>query len=119
MPSQISTTYTHTIGQVLWAASAGAQHYTVAAVTSEGVTVSCSTNDTNCAVVGMGCSQLYNVTVTAHNTACHSQSLEEVAIQTGKWTPPPLPCLSLIFPNPGSTCLCCHYVGPIWHLLSS
>ncbi|CAL8306274.1 unnamed protein product [Lota lota] len=84
VPGHISTEYALAIGQVLWDASAGTDHYTVDAVTSEGVAVSCRTSDTYCAMLGLGCSQLYNVTVTAHNSACNNsvESLEPVTIQT-------------------------------------
>lgn len=87
VPSHISTQYTLSIGQVSWDPSAGASHYAVTGVTSQGMTVGCETSDTFCPMLGMACSQMYNVSVTAHNSACSTTSLESVAIQTGEWTP--------------------------------
>ncbi|KAJ3599685.1 hypothetical protein NHX12_033641 [Muraenolepis orangiensis] len=83
-PSHLSTQYALSIGQVMWDPSAGADRYTVAAVTDQGVAVSCGTTDTYCALLGMGCGQMYNVSVTAHNSACNNSvtSQEPVAIQT-------------------------------------
>ena len=56
------------------------------AVTSEGVAVSCDTVDTYCAMPGLACSQLYSVSVRAHNSACNNsvESTELVDIQTGE-----------------------------------
>ena len=89
--SHIYTAYTLGIGQVSWDLAAGADRYTARAVTSEGAAVSCDTIDTNCDMQGLNCSQLYNVSVQAHNSACNDSvvSLEPEVIQTGEWTTPP------------------------------
>lgn len=84
LPVQISTEYTLSIGQVYWDSSAGADNYTVAGVTSQGMAVGCDTSDTYCAMLGMACSQVYNVSVTAHNSACSAASVEQGSIQTGE-----------------------------------
>jgi len=86
-PVHISTTYTLSIGQVYWDTSAGADNYTVVGVTSQGMAVGCNTSDTYCAMLGMACSQVYSVSVTAHNRACSAASVEPGTIQTGEWTP--------------------------------
>ena len=91
VPSHIHTDYNSGIVQVSWDSSAGAERYTTHAVTNEGMAASCDTIDTYCAMLGLECSQLYNVSVQAHNSACNDsvESLEPVVIQTGEWTTPP------------------------------
>ncbi|CAL8396350.1 unnamed protein product [Boreogadus saida] len=89
VPSHIYTDYTSGIGQVSWDPAAGADRYTARAVTSEGAAVSCDTIDTNCGMRGLNCSQLYNVSVHAHNGACNDSvvSLEPEVIQTEPCAP--------------------------------
>lgn len=86
IPEHISTQYSLSIGQVLWDMTAGAEHYTVEAVTEQGVTVSCATNDTYCALYSMVCGQVYSINVTASNHVCQdvSTSTQSVAIMTGE-----------------------------------
>lgn len=66
--------------------TAGAERYTVEAVTEQGVTVSCTTNDTYCALYNMACGQVYNINVTASNHVCQdvSTSTQSVSIMTGE-----------------------------------
>lgn len=75
-----------TIGQVLWDLSPGAEYYTVKGVTQQGLTVSCTTNDTYCPLYNMVCGQMYTINVTAHNHVCQglSTSTESVNIVTGE-----------------------------------
>lgn len=77
------------IGQVQWDMAAGADYYVVRAVTEQGLTVSCVTDDTNCAMYSLGCGQMYTVNVTANNRACQnvSTSTDSAAIATGEKTP--------------------------------
>ncbi|XP_034531079.1 uncharacterized protein LOC117806306 [Notolabrus celidotus] len=84
IPEQISTQYSLTIGHVLWDVAAGADYYTVEGVTAQGLTVSCITNDTNCALYDMKCGQMYSINVTASNDVCKdlSTSTEDVVITT-------------------------------------
>ncbi|KAM9761579.1 uncharacterized protein fndc7b [Menidia menidia] len=84
IPEHVTSQYSVTIGQVQWDTTAGADYYTVRAETEQGVSVSCTTNDTYCALYNMGCGQMYNVTVTAHNHVCKdvSSSTEPVRITT-------------------------------------
>lgn len=60
--------------------------YTVEGVTEQGLVVSCTTNDTYCALYNMKCGQMYNISVTANNHVCQgvSTSIEMVAITTGE-----------------------------------
>ncbi|XP_061739473.1 uncharacterized protein LOC133540674 [Nerophis ophidion] len=83
-PSHISAYYSLTIGQVLWDATTGADNYTVEGVTEQGLTVSCNTNNTHCALFNMECGQIYNISVAANNVACQgvSASTEDVLIKT-------------------------------------
>ncbi|XP_034439595.1 uncharacterized protein LOC117760582 [Hippoglossus hippoglossus] len=84
IPEHISTQYSLTIGQVLWDMSPGADYYTVAGVTEQGLNVSCRTIDTYCPLYNLNCGQVYNVSVTANNHVCQevATSTEEVEIAT-------------------------------------
>lgn len=86
IPEHISTQYSLTIGQVLWDMTAGADYYTVEGVTEQGRMVSCTTNDTYCAMYSMNCGQMYSINVTANNHVCQgvSTSTETVIIMTGE-----------------------------------
>ncbi|XP_067454263.1 serine-rich adhesin for platelets [Thunnus thynnus] len=75
IPKLISTQYSLTIGQVLWDRTAGADYYTVEGVTEQGLMVSCTTNDTYCALYNMKCGQMYNISVSAHNHVCQDVSI--------------------------------------------
>lgn len=91
MPEHISTQYSLSIGQVLWDMTAGAESYTVAGVTEQGLSVSCATNDSYCALYNMVCGQLYTINVTANNRACQdvstsSQSAEIMTGEGGEWS---------------------------------
>lgn len=62
--------YSLSIGQLFWDWSKGATFYSAKAITSEGLQISYNTNETNCVLYDLKCSQIYNITVTAHNEAC-------------------------------------------------
>jgi len=85
IPEHITSQYSVTIGQVQWDMTAGAAYYTIKAETDQGIMISCTTNDTYCALYNMDCGQMYNITVTAHNHVCKdvSPSTEPVTIMTG------------------------------------
>lgn len=81
----ISTHYNVSTAQVLWGASKGTQSYSVQAVTDQGLTVTCNTTTTSCALTGLQCGQIYNVTVAAHNLACNnSVTSETYHLMTGQ-----------------------------------
>nr|XP_046247875.1 uncharacterized protein LOC124060678 [Scatophagus argus] len=84
IPERITTLYSLTIGQVLWDMTAGADYYTAEGVTEQGLMVSCTTNDTYCAMYNMECGQMYSINVTANNHVCQgvSTSMETVTIMT-------------------------------------
>lgn len=77
-----------TIGQVQWDITKGANYYTVTGQTDQGLTTSCVTNDTYCALYNMNCGQMYSIVVTANNFVCQdvSASTEQVLIVTGENT---------------------------------
>lgn len=68
--------------------TSGADYYTVDGVTEQGLTVSCITNDTYCALYNLDCGRLYNISVTANNRVCQdvSTSTEIAMITTGEKT---------------------------------
>lgn len=88
IPAHISTQYSLTIGQVQWDVTAGADYYTVTGQTDQGLTTSCITNDTYCALYNMNCGQIYSINITANNRVCRdvSTSTEAVTIVTGEKT---------------------------------
>ncbi|XP_023809630.1 fibronectin type III domain-containing protein 7-like [Oryzias latipes] len=79
IPDHITAQYSLTIGQVQWDLASGAVNYTVIGETDQGLVVSCTTSDTYCALYNMGCGQIYNITVGAHNEACSDVSVSTVA----------------------------------------
>ncbi|KAK6311083.1 hypothetical protein J4Q44_G00191380 [Coregonus suidteri] len=72
VPMHLSVSYSLSIAQLFWDTAKGATSYSAQAITDQGLTVSCHTNDTNCALPAMACGQLYNVTVSASNSACNN-----------------------------------------------
>lgn len=68
----LSVHYNVSTAQVMWGATKGASSYSVQAVTDQGLTVTCNTTTTSCPLNGLQCSQIYNVTVMAHNQACNN-----------------------------------------------
>ncbi|XP_067460816.1 mucin-4-like [Thunnus thynnus] len=82
VPTNLSVHYNVSAAQVLWDAASGARSYSVQAVTEQGLTVTCNTTNTSCFLNGLQCSQIYNVTVTAHNLACDSLMSETKHLMT-------------------------------------
>uniref|UniRef100_A0AAZ3P4N4 Fibronectin type-III domain-containing protein n=1 Tax=Oncorhynchus tshawytscha TaxID=74940 RepID=A0AAZ3P4N4_ONCTS len=72
VPMYLSVSYSLSIAQLFWDMAKGASSYSAQAITDQGLTVSCHTNDTYCDLPGMACGQIYNVTVSASNSACNS-----------------------------------------------
>ncbi|KAM9349923.1 fibronectin [Symphorus nematophorus] len=72
VPMNLTVHYNVSTAQVMWDAARGARSYSVQAVTDQGSTVTCNATNTNCFLSGLQCSQIYNVTVTAHNQACNN-----------------------------------------------
>ncbi|KAJ8376161.1 hypothetical protein SKAU_G00067410 [Synaphobranchus kaupii] len=70
VPLNLDVQYSLSIGQLIWDMSKGATYYSAEAITREGLRATCNTTETNCVLYDMACSQIYNITITAHNQAC-------------------------------------------------
>ncbi len=79
----LSVHYNMSTAQVMWRAARGARSYSVQAVTDQGLMVTCNSTSNSCFLNGLQCSQIYNVTVTAHNQACDSVTSETHHLMTG------------------------------------
>nr|XP_015211037.1 PREDICTED: uncharacterized protein LOC102685057 [Lepisosteus oculatus] len=88
VPQNISVRYTMSIAQLVWDPCRGALSYTAEALTSQGHQLTCNTDDTNCALAGFLCSQIYNITVTAHNEACNDTVTSEIQQLETEHCPP-------------------------------
>lgn len=73
----LSVHYNVSTALVRWATARGARSYSVHAVTDQGLTDACNTTHTSCFLHGLQCSQIYNVTVKAHNMACNDSVTSE------------------------------------------
>lgn len=83
-PQHVEVEYSLSIGQLSWDKTKGASSYTVQASTDLGSVLSCSTNDTSCAIYDMSCSQTYDITVTAQNNVCQDVAVSVAAtLETG------------------------------------
>ncbi|KAF7202765.1 putative LOC107392962-like protein [Nothobranchius furzeri] len=87
-PEHITSQYSMTIGQVQWDVANGAKYYIVNGQTEQGLSVSCNTSDTYCALYNMMCGQIYNITATANNQVCKDVSSVEAATITTEPCPP-------------------------------
>lgn len=78
-PTDLSANYNVSAGhaQVTWTPARGAKNYSVLAVTDRGLTDVCNTTGGSCFLHGLQCSQIYNVTVKAHNMACDDGMISE------------------------------------------
>lgn len=79
----LSVHYNVSTAQVMWEAARGASSYSVQAVTDQASMVTCNTTNTSCFLNGLQCSQIYNVTVMAHNLACDSVISQTHRLMTG------------------------------------
>ncbi len=79
----LSVHYNVSTAKVMWAAARGGRSYSVQAVTDQGLTATCNSTYTSCYLRGLQCSQIYNVTVMAHNHACDSMIYETHRLVTG------------------------------------
>lgn len=80
----VSVHYNMSTALVRWGTARGSRSYSVHAVTDQGLTDACNTTHTSCFLHGLQCSQIYNVTVKAHNMACNdSVTSEPYRLMTG------------------------------------
>lgn len=80
----LSVHYNVSTAQVTWGAARGASSYSAKAVADQGLTVRCNATNNSCFLTGLQCSQIYNVSVTAHNWACDSETSPTHRITTGR-----------------------------------
>ncbi|KAI4885449.1 hypothetical protein NFI96_001413 [Prochilodus magdalenae] len=72
VPHLLPVQYQNSIAQFSWDFTQGADSFVALAVTQQNLNITCpETADTNCALSGMQCGQIYNVSVSAHNSACN------------------------------------------------
>ncbi|KAK2900552.1 hypothetical protein Q8A67_008667 [Cirrhinus molitorella] len=70
VPQHLTVHYSPSTALLSWDVTRGATNFTAVAVTPEGLTVTCETSNTSCTFPNLGCGQIYNVSVTAHNSLC-------------------------------------------------
>ncbi|KAL1280893.1 hypothetical protein QQF64_015493, partial [Cirrhinus molitorella] len=70
VPQHLTVHYSPSTALLSWDVTKGATNFTAVAVTPEGLTVTCETSNTSCTFPNLGCGQIYNVSVTAHNSLC-------------------------------------------------
>lgn len=79
----LSVHYNVSTTQVTWNAAQGARSYSAQAVADQGSTVLCNTTNKGCFLNGLQCGQVYNVSVTAHDRTCDSETSPARRITTG------------------------------------
>ncbi|XP_051768188.1 uncharacterized protein fndc7rs1 isoform X1 [Ctenopharyngodon idella] len=70
-PQHLIVQYSPSTALLSWDVTKGAANFTAVAVTAEGLTVTCETSNTSCTLPGLGCGQIYNISVTARNSVCN------------------------------------------------
>ncbi|XP_062308247.1 uncharacterized protein LOC134012721 [Osmerus eperlanus] len=88
IPLYPTTTYSLNIAQVSWDRSKGSTSYRAEAVTDQGVTSSCQTSDTYCALHDIECGKVYNVSITASNEICQGVVTSDSVSLTTEPCPP-------------------------------
>ncbi|XP_065133048.2 uncharacterized protein fndc7rs1 [Paramisgurnus dabryanus] len=68
---------------VSWNLDNGAQSYSVLAVSNDGQIRNCSTSNSSCKVADLGCSKIYNFSVTATTGPCQSPASSSFQVETG------------------------------------
>uniref|UniRef100_A0A3B3DY87 Fibronectin type-III domain-containing protein n=1 Tax=Oryzias melastigma TaxID=30732 RepID=A0A3B3DY87_ORYME len=62
-PVNLTVLYNVSTAQVMWAGAKDGGSFSVAAVNNKVQTVTCNSTNTHCSLVGLECSQIYNITV--------------------------------------------------------
>ncbi|XP_016319981.1 serine-rich adhesin for platelets-like [Sinocyclocheilus anshuiensis] len=70
VPQHLTVQYSPSTALLSWDVTKGGANFTAEAVTLEGLMVTCETSNTSCTFPDLGCGQIYNVSVTAHNSVC-------------------------------------------------
>nr|XP_055057047.1 uncharacterized protein LOC129441425 [Misgurnus anguillicaudatus] len=68
---------------VSWNLDNGTESYSVLAVSSDGQIRNCSTSNSSCKVADLGCSKIYNFSVTATTGSCQSPASSSFQLETG------------------------------------
>ncbi|XP_073727799.1 uncharacterized protein fndc7rs1 [Misgurnus anguillicaudatus] len=68
---------------VSWNLDNGTESYSVLAVSSDGQIRNCSTSNSSCKVADLGCSKIYNFSVTATTGPCQSPASSSFQLETG------------------------------------
>lgn len=78
----LTVQYSPSIAQLFWNSSR-TTNFTAVGVTEQGLTVSCNTSSTTCALPGLECGQIYNITLHAQTSVCDSMA-DSDPIKTGQ-----------------------------------
>ncbi|KAL0966456.1 hypothetical protein UPYG_G00295510 [Umbra pygmaea] len=70
VPLHLSVSYNFDVALLSWDAAKGATNYTAQATSNQVLTSTCLTNATDCFLTSFTCGKIYNVTVSAGNSAC-------------------------------------------------
>uniref|UniRef100_A0A3B3IE65 Fibronectin type-III domain-containing protein n=2 Tax=Oryzias latipes TaxID=8090 RepID=A0A3B3IE65_ORYLA len=76
-PVNLSVLYNMSTAQVTWAGAKGGSSFSVAAVNNQDPTVTCNSTNTQCSLVGLKCSQSYNITVMVADPTCNNTVTSE------------------------------------------
>ncbi|XP_016419796.1 uncharacterized protein LOC107749215, partial [Sinocyclocheilus rhinocerous] len=70
VPQHLTVQYSPSTALLSWEVTKGGTNFSAEAVTLGGLTVTCETSNTSCSCPHLDCGQIYNVSVTAHNSVC-------------------------------------------------
>ncbi|XP_036072425.1 uncharacterized protein LOC112147737 [Oryzias melastigma] len=76
-PVNLTVLYNVSTAQVMWAGAKDGGSFSVAAVNNKVQTVTCNSTNTHCSLVGLECSQIYNITVMVADPSCNNTVASE------------------------------------------
>lgn len=83
-PRNLSVHYNASTARVTWDVARGASSYSAQAVPDQGSAVLCNNTNNGCYLNGLQCGRIYNVSVTAHEGTCDSETSPVHRITTGQ-----------------------------------
>lgn len=83
VPQHLTVQYSPSTALLSWDVTKGGTNFSAEAVTLEGLPVTCETSNTSCTLPHLDCGQIYNISVTAHNSVC-SDTVTSDPIKTGQ-----------------------------------
>ncbi len=83
VPQHLTAQYSPSTALLYWDVTKGGASFTAEAVTLEGLTVTCDTSNTSCTLPHLDCGQIYNISLTAHNSVCNDTVISD-PIKTGQ-----------------------------------